>query len=332
MPIEFSKTSHIVQTLPTGDPHTIHAYHFAGEPGPSIYIQANLHGPEIIGTPLIGKLIEYLHTLDTIKGSITLVPCANPLAVNDSNLALDGRWNKKSGQNWNRIHDFGQQWHSREDKKNYLTNFLKTQGISIEKKLSATLHLIAGQPDYIIDLHAAGLYSCDYRFVMPQCINDFDLLGNELALINDSSDFIFGDFKGSFVRPFRDTPELISKACTWELAGDQQVDRSILEARWVAMKRWIDYVLLDVPTKNPNTTIVRSVTEFDVINSQHHGYYIWEVQVGDIVPAGKPYITYYEPVTNEFKSFSESRDFMLVSKYTIGALGEGEQIGERVWL
>jgi hypothetical protein len=74
------------------------------------------------------------------------------------------------------------------------------------------------------------------------------------------------------------------------------------------------------------------IKDFVYIHSHQSGYFIWEKEVGDYVDANEPYITYYDPASSTFTSYSEERPFLFISKYTIAAVGEGEQIGELIWM
>lgn len=332
MPVKFSQTQYPLQNLPTGETTYINAYRFEGEPGPAIYIQANLHGPEIIGTPLVGLLITYLKTLGTITGSITLVPCANPLGVKESSTALDGRWNKKSGYNWNRIFATEKKWQNSEEKFSHYQDLLEQKNLSIEDKLTAILHSIAGTPDYVIDLHCCGIETCNYLFTFPECIDAFKPFDTRLCVSVDKPGFAEGSFMGSFYTPFSEYPGSKPKVCTWEVGGDQQVDRRILDERWQQLKSWIDMTLCGKPKPEAKQTCIHgSISDFMYIHSHQSGYFIWEKEVGELVAAHEPYITYYDPATNTFTQYAEERPFLFISKYTLAAVGEGEQIGELLW-
>lgn len=333
MPIKFEHTQHPLQNLPTGETSFVQAYRFQGGPGPNIYIQANLHGPEILGTPLIGLLIEYLKGLKHFNGSITLVPCANPLGVKESSTALDGRWNKKSGYNWNRIFSSDHRWTSAEEKDTHYRNLLKTHNLSIEDKLAAVLHGIAGTPDYVVDLHCCGIETCSYIFSFPGHTESFHPLDPRVMIEIDQPGFTNTTFTRSFHATFLEYPGKRPHVCTWEIGGDQQVDRHILNERWTQLKSWIDSKLLGhEPAPQKKERVDGSIKDFIYIHSQQSGYFIWEKEVGDYVAANEPYITYYDPATSTFSSYSEEKPFLFISKYTIAAVGEGEQIGELLWI
>lgn len=93
--------------LSSGDILYLQVYKFIGkQPGKKAYIQANLHGAEIVGNEVIYQLINFLMTLDEsqIAGEIWLVPVCNPLSTNQrSHFFSTGRFNSYDGKNWNRI-------------------------------------------------------------------------------------------------------------------------------------------------------------------------------------------------------------------------------------
>ena len=93
--------------LASGDILTLQIYKFIGQkPGKKVYIQANLHGAEIVGNAVIYELINFFSGLnkDAIAGEIWLVPVCNPLGTNQrDHFFSTGRFNSYDGINWNRI-------------------------------------------------------------------------------------------------------------------------------------------------------------------------------------------------------------------------------------
>lgn len=94
-------------TLASGDRLSLRAYRYRGaQPGKRCYVQANLHGAEIIGNGLIGALMERLDPIPAtqLTGEICLVPVCNPFATNQrSHFFATGRYNPYDGRDWNRI-------------------------------------------------------------------------------------------------------------------------------------------------------------------------------------------------------------------------------------
>jgi uncharacterized protein len=96
-----------LQKLASGDIFYLQVYKFVGrDRGKKAYIQANLHGAEIVGNAVIYRLIEWLSGLDDrhLLGEIWLVPVCNPLGVNQrSHFFSTGRYDPYNGKDWNRI-------------------------------------------------------------------------------------------------------------------------------------------------------------------------------------------------------------------------------------
>lgn len=171
-----------IQQLPSGNIQSIVSYTFTGNSGPKIYIQANIHGPEIAGCPVVNELIKFLENQPTINGTVVLVPSANPVGLNTKIGGLPIGYinhNGKTSHNWNRIfldllsRNFDLNKFIKKNAllpktkilslykkhliKEIITMEKETQyGLSIEKKLAITLQKLSVDADYLIDLHSAG--------------------------------------------------------------------------------------------------------------------------------------------------------------------------------
>ena len=93
--------------MASGDILSLQVYKFVGKTaGKKTYIQANLHGAEIVGNEVIQQLIMYLRSVaeEDLQGEIWLVPVCNPLATNQrGHFFATGRFNNYDGKNWNRV-------------------------------------------------------------------------------------------------------------------------------------------------------------------------------------------------------------------------------------
>ncbi|MGK7917750.1 MAG: succinylglutamate desuccinylase/aspartoacylase family protein, partial [Prochloraceae cyanobacterium] len=135
--------------LASGDRLSIQVYKFIGtQPGKKAYLQANLHGCEIVGNAVIHQLIEFLLTLNPsqINGEIWLVPVCNPLSTNQRHHFFStGRFNSYDGKDWNRIFwDYEQECSQLEsfaqsqinfDLETIKANFLREQKAALENQL-----------------------------------------------------------------------------------------------------------------------------------------------------------------------------------------------------
>lgn len=105
--IQFERRDIPLRTLASGARLTVPVFRFTGTAGPSVYIQANIHGPEIAGCGAIYELLKFLQTQETLHGTLTLVPSINPVGLDTKIMGLQVGYmdlNDASVPNWNRIY------------------------------------------------------------------------------------------------------------------------------------------------------------------------------------------------------------------------------------
>ncbi|WP_133309785.1 succinylglutamate desuccinylase/aspartoacylase family protein [Parashewanella spongiae] len=197
-----------VGELATGQALTIPVYQFTPEnpSGPSVYIQANVHGAEVQGNAVIFELMKQLENTH-LNSVVTLVPLANPMGINQKSGEFTlGRFDPITGINWNREyydHNFDiEYWYTKNQSHNdsdLFSAFRQTLlsscqqrlqnpwGISTGQRLATELQILGHQADIVFDLHtgpksckhmycpeyaidAAQYFSIPYVLVMP---NDF---------------------------------------------------------------------------------------------------------------------------------------------------------------
>ncbi|MGL6341936.1 MAG: succinylglutamate desuccinylase [Waterburya sp.] len=215
--------------LASGDIFTLQVYKFIGkQPGKKAYIQANLHGAEIVGNAVIHQLIEWLTTLDEsqILGEIWLVPVCNPLGVNQrSHFFSTGRFNSYDGKNWNRIFwdyekeaedlsEFAQsqlQLDPQTIRDNYLAKIKQawTQELEAIKKPSSApisqqyryqLQSLCLDANYVIDIHSSSNQAIEFTFVFKERIASAKYLLLDYGILMDEYD---GDaFDEAFLKPW----------------------------------------------------------------------------------------------------------------------------------
>ena len=100
---KFQRKDHEVFELPSGDTFTISEFTLTGDSsGPTVYIQASVHGAELQGNKVILNLINFF-SKNTFAGKIIFVPIANPMGMNQKlGNSTYGRFNPETGNNWNR--------------------------------------------------------------------------------------------------------------------------------------------------------------------------------------------------------------------------------------
>ncbi|MCO4799550.1 MAG: succinylglutamate desuccinylase/aspartoacylase family protein [Colwelliaceae bacterium] len=206
---QFSKEVMHVGEMASGAALTVPVYRLKGnDNGPSVYIQANMHGAEVQGNAVIFQLLELLKNTK-LKGDITLVPYANPVGCNHKNGEYTlGRFDPITGVNWNRMYHFDEsiikpfvRESIGKDDKTIEDNFKALMINSIEEKLDHNifglttgqriayqLQRLAHKADLVLDLHTGPisskhLYCPEYAkesaqyFDIPHTLlipNDFD--------------------------------------------------------------------------------------------------------------------------------------------------------------
>ncbi len=218
-----------LQSLASGDIVQLKTYHFQGNNGTKkAYIQANLHGAEIVGNAVIYELIEFLNHLSSnqIEGEIILIPMCNPVGVNQRNLFFStGRYSPYDGLNWNRI--FWDYLHESPNidsfvknninltkekiYQNYLTDIVNSFSKKIEetnhqRNLSFSEHFrnvlqsLSLNANYVIDIHSSSVSAIDYiySFDLRQKSTDYFLF--EYAILMNKYDG--NAFDEAFLNPW----------------------------------------------------------------------------------------------------------------------------------
>ena len=215
--------------LASGDILSLQVYKFIGQPGKKAYIQANLHGAEIVGNAVIGQLIEFLMSIDrsSLQGEIWLVPVCNPLGVNQrSHFFSTGRFNSYDGKNWNRIF-----WDYEKELDEGLTEFARKlrdyptevirahylskikqawtkeleaiqrpSSVPISRQYRYQLQSLCLDADYVIDIHSSSNQAIDYTFGFKERTASTKYLLLEYGVLMDEYD---GDaFDEAFLKPW----------------------------------------------------------------------------------------------------------------------------------
>ena len=214
--------------LASGDTLSLQVYRFRGDSSAKkAYVQANLHGAEIVGNAVIQRLIEYLSELDSsqLQGEICLVPVCNPLGVNQrSHFFSTGRFNSYDGKNWNRIFwdyekeadltEFAQSQLKlpvKTIRQNYLATIQQAwkqelarislpRSVPISRQYRYQLQSLCLDADYVIDIHSSSNQAIDYTFGFRERKDSVKYLLLQYAILMDKYD---GDaFDEAFLKPW----------------------------------------------------------------------------------------------------------------------------------
>lgn len=312
-----------VQQAAHGGTASIHVHVFTGSmPGPTVYLQGNLHGPEVFGTALLVELVREIKKKKDIRGKLIIVPCANPMGVSQvSYNSMVGRWNSQSGANWNRIFPTSV-LKNRKDEKLFYKKLAGIKNASIEKTLAAALRSLSTGADYIVDIHTTGSASAEHLFTYPWMHGDFAALGVPIHLSLDTEDTA-GAFDESHVIPFlRSLPkDEIPKAATWEAHHHGHIDGALLARRLSQLLNFLDGIHgKETRKKNPVVYLKSAHLQAPI-----GGYYSWIKNIGDGINNGETYALVYKP-DGTIVPAKAPRACILLGTYGVAATAQGEQI------
>ncbi|MDJ0903144.1 MAG: succinylglutamate desuccinylase/aspartoacylase family protein [Xenococcus sp. MO_188.B8] len=215
--------------LASGDIFTLQVYKFIGKNlGKKVYIQANLHGAEVVGNAVIYELIEFFSSLEenSIAGEIWLVPVCNPLGTNQrGHFFSTGRFNSYDGINWNRIFwDYEKECLDLDEfarsqinnptdliRQNYLQKIKHAWSKQLEKiqkpsrvpwrqEYRYQLQSLCLDADYVIDLHSSSNQAIEFLFCFQERQDNAKYFLLDYGLLMDRYD---GDaFDESFLKPW----------------------------------------------------------------------------------------------------------------------------------
>ena len=215
--------------LASGDTFALQIYKFIGnKPGKKVYIQANLHGAEIVGNAVIYELINFFSSLeaDAIVGEVWLVPVCNPLGTNQrGHFFSTGRFNNYDGINWNRIFwDYEKECLDLEEfarsqinnpteliRKNYLQKIQnawkkqlekikKPSGVPWRQEYRYQLQSLCLDADYVIDIHSSSNQAIDFVFCFKERQKNAKYFLLDYGILMDKYD---GDaFDEAFLKPW----------------------------------------------------------------------------------------------------------------------------------
>jgi len=270
-----------VGEMASGAALTVPVYRLEGQQqGPSVYIQANMHGAEVQGNAVIFQLLELLKTIE-LKGSITLVPYANPVACNHKNGEYTlGRFDPITGVNWNRMYHFDTEivapfaqanlnQSNTEIEQAFRALMLEkisqklnhnVYGLTTGQRIAFQLQHLAHQADIVLDLHTGPisskhLYCPEYAkasakyFDIPHTLfipNSFD------GALDEATFCPWWQLKQAFADLGRDFPItkadeeqgealIVKESFTVELGSQEQIDLDIAHEDALGILSYLQY-------------------------------------------------------------------------------------------
>ena len=305
--------------MASGAKLTVPVYRIKGQgTGPSVYIQANMHGAEVQGNAVIYQLLEQLKNLD-IKGDITLVPYANPVGANHKNGEYTlGRFDPITGVNWNRM------YHYNEAQINQFVESLETleqndidrqfqsllvagieqkldhnqYGLTTGQRIAYQLQKMAHQADIVLDLHTGPisskhLYCPEYA---QQSAKYFDI--EHTILIPNSFD---GAMDEATFCPWWQLAQCLEEkgvdyqlnreSFTVELGSQELIDLDVAHQDALSILSYLQYKnVINTSTFNPKNIkrYACYLKDYKAYYSPMGGMVDYLAEFGDILPAGQP--------------------------------------------
>lgn len=222
--------------LSSGDDLSLQVYQFSGnQSGKKVYLQANLHGAEIVGNVVIGQLMTWLRSLtrEQLCGEIWLVPGCNPLGMNQrSHFFSSGRYNPYDGKDWNRI--FGEHEDGERDRAKFAQQHLnssqdtiyrayldqlqsqldnaqsfQSSGVSYAVKYGNILQSLCLDADIVIDIHSSSNQGINYLFTFPKQDDSAKAFLLDVGLVVKQPEGY--TFDEAFIKPWLSLEETFAK-------------------------------------------------------------------------------------------------------------------------
>lgn len=305
--------------MASGAKLTVPVYYLKGNSaGPSVYIQANMHGAEVQGNAVIYQLLELLQSIK-LNGDITLVPYANPVGCNHKNGEYTlGRFDPITGVNWNRMYHFDESaivsfahQHKSSDSETIHKNFQSAlieqidtkldhnqYGLTTGQRIAYQLQRMAHQSDLVLDLHTGPisskhLYCPEYAiesakyFNIPHTI----LIPNQFAGAMDEATFCpWWSLKQAFASLGREFLIEHRESFTVELGSQEQIDLDEAKIDALSILTYLQYKgAIEAPNIQPElmTRYVCYLQDYKAYYSPMGGMVDYLAEFGKPLPAGE---------------------------------------------
>ncbi len=323
---KFTTKEITVATLPCGDNFSIRQLTLTSKnAGPTVFIQASVHGAELQGNPVICEVLNYLERND-FNGTIHFVPLANPLATNNKQgTGTHGRFNSVTGDNWNRNYtDIIKQDYALSGfdidvfAKEHLSTPLETLKSAFKAKLHSalvtyqksiseygentnkhhflTLQSLAASADYVLDLHTGPcatryIYCADYTkdkaadLIFPHYL----VIPNEFGTAMDEACFMPWVYLQRAFNKLGRGFEIPFEAYTVELGDEEKI--SFLDAKDDAARILHFLKKRGVISASPDVKIPKAIScllkDFKTYYAPTGALYDYIARPGDHIKAGE---------------------------------------------
>lgn len=344
--MKYKKETISIQKLPSGDDLSIKVYKFYGKGKKKVYVQANIHGPELTGILVAKKLISYIKKNRGDFAEFIIVPSCNPMGLNSQFLSQQtGYVNQLTGKNWNRIYpDLSTGINFPEKgkisigtyKKLLIKNLNKKLAIceDLETKLGLALLKLSFDADIVIDLHTAWGKAPHYIYAYPdqfEQVKHFKI-GNVFLL--DTHEFL-GVFDEANLYPYFKLKDKISnfelpkQVFTLELGNDCSLEPENIDLGFEELKSY-----LNAQDVLPGSSTLNAPTNFDICLQKDYVYYfaptggllIWTKAPGEYFKKGEILGSIYEIESEKATFVKGKHDGKMMIQFNAHAIHQGQQI------
>ncbi|MBW3163861.1 succinylglutamate desuccinylase/aspartoacylase family protein [Ferrimonas balearica] len=331
-------TTHLdVGQQPSGELARVPVITVEGHPGgPTVYLQANIHGAEIQGNAVLERLLA-LCRANRPRGRLILVPMANPIGINQKSGEFTlGRFDPISGDNWNRQYHFDNadlddfcQTHLSSDDATLYAAFRQRLKAQLARRLASPWGLKTGQllalrlqqmtvdADVVLDLHtgpisARHLYVPEYaranahRFNIPLNIvmpSDFG------GALDEAAFSPWWQLSQRLAALGRELPMPVD-AFTLELGSQEKLDVNQAERDAAGIARYLESQGCwpeGTHKVAPETQYACALADYRALYSPCAGQIEYLAPLGEPVPAGTPVarVWHYERLGQDGPLYTE---------------------------
>lgn len=264
-----------------GDAVQVGAWRFEGDgSGLNVHLQAGVHADEIAGMLVLHLLMQRLQIAEAegrFKGSVTVVPQANPLGIGQFRQGrILGRFHDATGHNFNRAFD-----------QSAAMERPSTNVQEWQKKLVQ----LASTAQVMLDLHTddeALPYLYVHRCFWPRGRELAAAMKMDVAIIwDDGGD---GSFEETIIAPWlREGVTDQHLAATLELRGQGDVSDRLAEQDAAGLYAWLCGcgIIDDALSPGDWPVEVMEMGQMETVLAPQPGVLIFEKELGDFVEEGQ---------------------------------------------
>ncbi|NWA08536.1 succinylglutamate desuccinylase/aspartoacylase domain-containing protein [Pseudomonas gingeri] len=264
-----------------GDAVRVGAWRFEGDgSGPKVHLQAGVHADEIAGMLVLHLLMQRLAVAEAagrLKGSVTVVPQANPLGIGQFRQGrILGRFHDATGQNFNRSFD--------------QSAALARPSTNVQEWQRQLVQL-AAPADVMLDLHTddeALPYLYVHRSFWPRGRALAAAMKMDVAIIWDEGGD--GSFEETIIAPWlRDGDTARHMAATLELRGQGDVSDHFAQQDAEGLYAWLcgQGVISGEAAADDWPVEAMEMGHMETILAPQPGVLIFEKDLGDRVEEGQ---------------------------------------------